>query len=566
MSNLLQHKQVKAFTQSLVEKRWLWIGSTCLFTVAAIGYAMTKADKWDATQSLLIRDEVVGSYNAKGRFDSSDSMKAAQEMIVEVARSSEVIKRALKTVGPKENSSTADWPTLLDIEKLKGQVSVGSPHGTEFGTTEVIYLQVQSDTKERAVAFTDAITQELELAMKSLRTQRSASIIGELQNGIELSKTDLNTATTTLEQIEKQVGSDLGALRSLNDSSSGESNLQRSLTEIQSRLRAADSQHDTLVEQLVFLRAAIENPDQLIATPKQLLLSQTALRRLKDGLVDAQLRTSQLLGRMDEQHPLVRAARESELEVRQSLRKELEIAVRGVQADQKVNATQIQSYQDEETKVTDRMSALAGIRARYHNALADVEKCNTVYEQAFQELSDARAAQLAATSASLLTKMDGPVTGNYPSGPSKASIALLGMFGGLAFGLGLVVAITPIEEKFGRRLSDGFRGRRSSDSEQAGTARGGIEHRTRESDHPAQTLIVTRRESDSATDPSEKVPTELRGRTGNERRSDDRRTTGMPAIPEVAESQTADNPAAVLPPNLDSPATGASDQVNSTHR
>jgi succinoglycan biosynthesis transport protein ExoP len=151
MSNLLQHKQVKAFTQSLIEKRWLWIGTTCLFTVAALGYAMTKLDKWDATQSLSIRDEVVGSFNARGRFDSSDSMKAAQEMIVEVARSSEVLKNTLINVGPKAKSPSTDWPNLKDIEKLKGKVSVSSPHGTEFGTTEVFYLNVQSNSKERAV-------------------------------------------------------------------------------------------------------------------------------------------------------------------------------------------------------------------------------------------------------------------------------------------------------------------------------------------------------------------------------------------------------------------------------
>ena len=66
---------------------------------------------------------------------------------------------------------------------------------------------------------------------------------------------------------------------------------------------------------LTLLKDAEADPTRLMAAPNSLLDSQPALRRLKDGLVDAQLRTATLQGRMSAEHPEVVAAREAEVQV-----------------------------------------------------------------------------------------------------------------------------------------------------------------------------------------------------------------------------------------------------------
>ena len=55
----------------------------------------------------------------------------------------------------------------------------------------------------------------------------------------------------------------------------------------------------------------------------RLLDSQPALRRLKDGLVDAQLRTAALQGRMSAEHPEVISAKEAETQVAARVHAEL---------------------------------------------------------------------------------------------------------------------------------------------------------------------------------------------------------------------------------------------------
>ena len=66
---------------------------------------------------------------------------------------------------------------------------------------------------------------------------------------------------------------------------------------------------------LALLEQAQADPTRLMAAPTRLLDSQPALRRLKDGLVDAQLRTATLQGRMSAEHPEVISAKEAETQV-----------------------------------------------------------------------------------------------------------------------------------------------------------------------------------------------------------------------------------------------------------
>ncbi len=243
--------------------------------------------------------------------------------------------------------------------------------------------------------------------------------------------------------MESTAGSDLAELRMLSEAFAGASNLQTSLAEVRQELRQADSTHTANEQLLHLLTAAQEDPANLVATSNRLLEAQPALRRLKDGLIDAQLARSQLLGSMSEQHPRVKAAMAAEQEIRGHLHRELNVALRGLRADQNLVESQIAALSDKARDLQERLETLATMRATYSNQLAEVRQATVTFTTAQQELNTARASLAAGDVTSLVTRVEAPQTGPRPEGPGRSVIAGAGAAGGLLLGLGLLVLTCP---------------------------------------------------------------------------------------------------------------------------
>jgi uncharacterized protein involved in exopolysaccharide biosynthesis len=264
------------------------------------------------------------------------------------------------------------------------------------------------------------------------------------------------------------------------------------------------------VEQLKHLQAARTDIDQVVAMPNRLLETQPALKRLKDGLVDAQLRTAELSGTMSKDHPKVISAKAAEHEVLTELRGELEVAVKSLETDVAISRKLIESLEKQRNAVEQRLDRLAGLRARYHNLETEVKQRSEIAQKATKDLADARASHAAATASSVITRINEPQLGTHPLGPGRTMICLAGLMGGLGSGLGLVFLVSPQGQAAGRRWSDsvatfrrratdllpGF-GRRKSD--EAGGQRTGdpppsIPGGRRAGDPPAETPPTANRE------------------------------------------------------------------------
>ena len=89
---------------------------------------------------------------------------------------------------------------------------------------------------------------------------------------------------------------------------------------------------------------------------------------------------------------------------------------------------------------------LAGLRAPYANQVAQTRKCSELLDRARQRLADARASHATAGAASPISAIDTPDTGTRPVGPGRATIVLVGLFGGLFAGFGVVLlTVNPVE-------------------------------------------------------------------------------------------------------------------------
>lgn len=420
-------------------RRWL-VPALAVALLAAL-YALVRPDQWEASQALIVRNEAANNGDRPGKFIHSDEMKTAQETILQLAKSRGVLAAALTEAGPAGSGKPAGgaWPSDRDVAALRNVLNISPPQGAEFGTTEVFYVQVRDGSRDRAVALVAAVCDRLETRYQQIRDAKAQSMISELAKAVQLARDDMAESTVRLTTIEKQVGSDLAELRSLQAGGGGESALRRTVAEIRNELRGAQAAESSSRELLALLQSAQADPNGLLATPNRLLESQPAIRRLKEGLVDAQLRTAELSGRMSDRHPLVQAAKESEHQIGRHLHNELSTAIRGIQVDLDLNADRVVTLQGQLDAATERLDRLAGLRAPYANLVAQTGNRGELLKAAEQRLADARVAQAGAKAASLIGRIDAPDAGIHPVGPGRLMIVLVGLAGGLLAGLGTLL-------------------------------------------------------------------------------------------------------------------------------
>jgi len=425
----------------LARYRNKWLLPTLIGSLLSLGYAFTMTRYWEASQGLIVRPEVSASTTQDpGKFSDLYQMRTFQETILELGKSRQVLAATLKVV-----DELTDEPSFKEIEKARKHMSLLPPGGAEFGKTEVCYLQVKDTSRERALQLVAELGRQIDSRLHRLRSEKSKNLSEELEQQVALAQAALKAETGQLAEFETQVGADLGELRMLNASFSGQSDLRQQAVSLQDARRDAELEVRKAEQLLVVLRAAQEQPEQLIAMPNSLLESQPTLRRLKDGLVDAQLRAARLGGTRTADHPQVQAANTSVVTIRKDLHKELSVAIRGVEVDLQLNAGRSVQLEEQHQSVQQRLGRVAEMRADYANRTAAVENSRRTLDQTQQQLGEINATRVTAFGASLVMPIDQPESSLYPAGPGRASVVLLGTFCGFVFGLSwLFLTVAPV--------------------------------------------------------------------------------------------------------------------------
>lgn len=463
------------FRGAMNKHRLLWIAPTIICGALGTGFAAVKSSTWNAWQAIHVRDD--GSEN--GQFGNVDSRKAAQETVIELARNRSVIAAALKEYGPpKTLFRIKNWPSNEAITAVRRELSVSAPPGTEIGKADVIHLSVNADSPEDALRLNKAICNQLDLHLQELRMSKAQNLVVELSNKQALARKDLRAATAELEKLEHEIGQDLGELRTLDQTGAGESNLRTSVTQISNDLRAAKNRRMAQEQLDGILAVAKKDATKLVSIPDRLLDSQPELRKLKDGLASAQLRIAELSGKMRDSHPQVRAAARELNEIRAQITKRLPAWTESVRADIQITNGLVNSLQEELSRVENRLSELASLRAPYSNLISRVQNRRDQLRDVNQALSRAEAQCSSANSSSVFTRVGETEVSDSPIGPGRATIAASSCIGGLMIGVGLVLLASPITSlsnegirEFGRRTTDQLRvtfGRRESDDAHAG--------------------------------------------------------------------------------------------------
>ena len=435
----------------LVRRRWLVLAvTTAGFIALAVGYILFVPDTWLASQAITVRDEAALEGGAMDAFRQADERKNLQETILELGNDPRMLRTVLEKVGPSaDHAVSAAWPTRQEIEDFAGQVEITPPKGAEFGSTDIFYIRVKSTDRNRAVALVDTIREQLQKRFQKMRKDRGTNLVAELEATVDTAKEGLVKSSRKVAKLEEEIGPDLGELRGLQNSLSADSSLRRAASEIETELRQARTVEHAGQELAEILRTAQKDPGHLVAAPNRLLESQPALRRLKDGLIDAQIATSELKGRMSEAHPIVQAAMEAEKNIGEDLHDEIAIALRGVELDMKLSKARCDMLESRLAETTQRLNRLAKLRTPYSNAVKENESRIALLRRAEDALVSAKA-KLAGTNASTLLATVGEAdTGARPLGPGKSVVLAGAAVGGFALGLGLIFLIGPVPPSVG---------------------------------------------------------------------------------------------------------------------
>ncbi len=424
----------------LLRHRRMWIAPMVALAVLAGVVSLVTPRKWKATQGLLIRPEAAGlGADRLGKFADLSEMKTIQETLLELARSRTVVTAVLEKVGPRSTwTAPKNWPTPQDIADFRDAMVMTPPGGAEFGKTEVFYLGVLDKDPERAAALTVALAEALENRTQEIRQTQADSMIAELTEGLEQSQADLSLKIARLSDLEGRIGANLNDLRNLVNPIGGASETSQNNLAIEAEIRANEAQRRRTEKLLAVLRDAQADPTELIATPNSLLASQPAVERIKQGLVDSQLATARLLGKLAPEHPFVAAARHTETKVREQLRSELGTAISGLEIELSLSADRNESLNAQLATNRKSQQQLAQHRAAYSQLVAAVANQTQLVDAARTRLADAEGHLAGAQSASVLSRIDAVESSLRPVGPRRSVVVATGGLLGLLVGLSLV--------------------------------------------------------------------------------------------------------------------------------
>lgn len=445
MTQPLETFRLDYLKSTLWNYRFWVIGPAVAGVVLAACYALfLRSESWSARQSFLVRDDLLGQAYKPGRFESQESMKSAQETILEVSRRPQVIRNTLAQLGPESGAAADDsWVTDQIVEEIQGEIEFSAPNGAEFGKTEVIVLTTKASSRERSKKFIEILSKEIVSQVNEVRSLRFQSMEAELLEARDAAVREQTAAIKELKALDDLLGSDIGVMNSLNDAQAGDTPMKREILQIKDQKRQLELELEANETVLAKLLEVYENPDKVIHLASDVLRQQPALDRLKGDLVGKQSILAGVLGRNHDKHPEVIAARLSVDIVHQHILDSITGEISGLQSTIAMRKNQLARLDREIKALNDRLIVLSEKRTDFLRLTTEVKLLTENANKAQASLSQVQSLANSSRSAGLITPVDGPQVGTAPDGLSKKLVAAAGGFAGLLIGLGFVLVVAP---------------------------------------------------------------------------------------------------------------------------
>ena len=433
--------------------RFLWIlPAVAGLLLSSVYVFFVRPEVWSARQSLIVRDDMVGQSFKPGRFESLESMKSAQETILEIARKPVVIRNALKNLGPESKPAfslfggmSEDWPSETVIEDLQGQITLSAPNGAELGKTEVIVLNAKGTTRERASKFVSCLLEEIILKTNDIRSQRLASMVKELEQTRDAAFESLETSKSKLRQMDRILGGDTGNVGTFE---LGDETLQKDISVVRAEARKTESEIEQATKVLAMLVEARNNPQQIINISADLIGFQPALEDSKKELLKAQQAYAMAFGQYTQRHPIVQSRLDAIDAIKKQIYNELESSLPTLRHEIEA-LKQIKARLNSELEgLKSRLTRISDNRVDSLTLISEVKKRTEIANNAESDLQELGSLTKASRHVELITKVDTPQVSTRPDGLGKRTMIMAGGFAGLMLGLGLVMLVAPPMTEF----------------------------------------------------------------------------------------------------------------------
>ena len=420
-----------------------WLLVVCVATAGLLstGYALQTPKQWQAKQTLLLQDQLLGNSDPQGRFHSLEQMKSIEETIRTIAGDPTAIRSALDQLGPSISDLNSDWLDNERVQKTGEKVAVVAPNGAEFGETEMLQLVVEANSPERSFKLASLLTEELFAEFSQLQDLRYRNLETEIENEIDIAQSRLETSTQELRELEIQIGEDLSELLGLSAPSGSEGPIRRLLLQTQQELINVRQKNSELKTQREYLQQLTQNPQQIASTPSSLLELHPELSQLKRGIVDASLALSALRAQYSDDHPRVLQTAQSQESLGRQLEDQLKLALRGTDLESDLVLSRQQELEAIESDLQRRSDRIAELRIPYSKALFQTQQRQQRLDELEREISAVQAARQSALDHGMISLVGQPQVSVHPVSTSRTLVVAAGSLAGFIFGLGLLAIV-----------------------------------------------------------------------------------------------------------------------------
>ena len=436
-SNRLNHIVI-----SLIDYKYYWIIPFVLGVLFSLFYALLlHTPTYTARQSLIVRDDLMGTSFKPSRFESLDSMKSAQETILEIARKPEVIRNVMEQLVTKSIFGSSEISDRA-IEEMQGNIEFGAPNGAEFGRTEAVVLSVTETSRERAKKFTTLLLTEIGTKLSDVRHQRLNSMEQELSLASDEALKMLRESSNKLQATERGFGIEITTMRGLNEPQGGNS-FDLKLNQIQVEKRQADAALASIKEQRHLLESAKNSGTQEVVISSQLLELQPGLVGMMQSLTNATEKLSADEGLYKPLHPVLKASRLAVQHQKQLLYESIDNVVAGLDSQLTMAEKQVENLDKSIRSLESNLIDLTDQRVGYDTQQADFKNKTKVYSDVQAQLSQIQSYSNSSKNVALLSPIGQPQVGTRPNGLGKKATIIAGGCLGLMVGLGLVALVVP---------------------------------------------------------------------------------------------------------------------------
>jgi uncharacterized protein involved in exopolysaccharide biosynthesis len=438
-TNLLEH-----VFECLKKYKWVWIVPAIAGLIISGVYNKILATKtYTARQSLILRDDLLGDAFKPSRFESQESLKSAQETVLEIARKPQVIKAVLEQLGPASSWSFGNGHlSATAIETTQGNITLSAPNGGEFGKTEAVVLSVKTSSAQRSVDFMNLLLDEIDAKIGEVRLLRLQSMQVELSKASSNSLAALESTSKKLRTLERSFGSEITTIRSLNDPQ-GSGGFELKLNQIRAEQRAAAAQLSSAKHQRRLLEEARRSDGVEFVTSNELLQLQPALQGIMTNLSTAMAQLAINEGRYTELHPDLKRSRRAVEQQKRQLFDSIGTTIKGLDSQIETLSSLDQGLQLSIRNLENKLGELSEQRVPYAALEEEVKNKTEIYNEIEGRLDQIQSYAASSSDVQLLTRVDDPQVSSRPDQIGAFQAALIGGALGLIFGLGLVAMLAP---------------------------------------------------------------------------------------------------------------------------